>query len=582
MTVAILDTFYTLFKTNSEEIRKGYNDAEKATGKFTDAMKRADDGVHVAGEKIVETFKEVGTAIVAAFAFEHIKQFIESTIEVNAHLEQTSLRIGVAVEDLAALQAAATRFGGSADGVTGSLDFLNRGLADIAVKGTSRLKPFFDELKIHVLDSKGHVKGLVEVIKEIAEATRGKTAQERAGLAERFQLDPGLLMAMADGRRGLEDIIKRQKELGLTTEEDAEAAEKFEQKMADLRVQFGHVGNQIVGGLLPIMGKVVDVVMGFVGFLEKHKGLVEGFFIGAAGVIATFYLPAIIEAAVATAAFLAEVLFIPALIAAVIAAFAFLYDDIQKFLSGNKSVIGELSKKWPIIGEVVREVAKDIGAAWDWVQSYFAGGVSFIKSIANVLAAVFGFLSGKVQAFGKAFNAEFPEVVTVLKAIGTLVEWVTSKVAALVGWWLKFAAKGVIALPKALTNVAGWLDSAAVSINGPKLAMGGTAPSLEARGAAKDRRIADMFQPHPAQTVAALRSGQKQIAAATATQLSSVTHNAISNSNRTTTKKIEVKTGDITIHTQAKSGDEVTAALGDHLAEHVRKAIAQHDDGVAM
>jgi hypothetical protein len=598
--VAILDTFYTLFKTNSEEVRKGFQDAEKATDKFSESVKHADEGVNVAGQKIIETFTEIGAAIAAAFAFERVKEFIESTIEINAHLQQTSERIGVAVEDLAALQSAATRFGGSADGVTGSLDFLNRGLADIAVKGTSRLKPFFDELKINVLTGKGHVKDLVTVLGELADKMHGKSAQERAGLGERFALDPGLLLAMADGRRGLEDLIKRQKELGVTTAEDAEQAEKFSQKMEDLKTVFHHVGNEIVGGLLPLFGRMVDGVMAFAGFLEKHKPLVEGFFIGVGGIIAAEFLPAIIDAIIATAAFLAEWLLVPALIVAAGVAFGLLYDDIKNFLSGNKSVIGELTKKWPIIGEVVREVAKDVGAIFKWLGEYAEAWGSMWKATINLVVAIFTAFGRVASNMGReiynAWATSFPGAAKLIggvsDAIAGLIKWIEKAI----GWFVKFGASAVAAFPKALGNLAGWMNSAAVSINGPQLATGGTAPSLAARTAANDRRIADMFaphpartiaagkgyaQPHPAQTVAAIKAGKAQVAAATATHLSSVTNSAISHGSQTTTKKIEVKTGDITINTQAKDGKEVAGALGDHLAEHVRKAIAQHDDGVA-
>jgi hypothetical protein len=580
--VAILDTFYTLFKTNSDEIRKGYNDAEKATDKFTESMSRADAGVHAAGAKIVDTFKEVGATIAAAFAFEHVKEFIEATVELNAHLKETSERIGVDVEDLAALQSAATRFGGSAEGVTGTLDFLNRGLADIAVKGTSRLKPFFDELKINVLNGKGHVKDLQEVLGQLADKLAGKTVQERAGLGERFQLDPGLLLAMADGRRGLEDIIKRQKELGVTTEADAEAADKFEKKMADLRVQFQHVGNQIVGGLLPVLGKLVDGVMSFVGFLEKHKSLVEGFFIGIGGVIAVFYTPQVIKAAIATAGWLAEVLLIPALIAAAFAVFAFIFDDIKNFLEGNKSITGELAKRWPIVGEVIHDVANTVVGAWDWMMSILKGGETFFAGLGKLIGAALGALGREAVSVARAFAQAFPGIVAVFQGIGDKISWVIGLMEKLFGWIgrlggsaLKYLGEGLANAPKALSEL-GKLASNAADRIGPQPAYAGAGTVQAVRTAATEAAPA-------VKTVQAIQAGQKQVAAATATHLSSVTNNAITHgAQNTVTKKIEVKTGDITITTQATDGKQVVTALGDHLAEHVRKAIAQHDDGVAM
>lgn len=557
--MAILDTFYLLFKSNADDAKRGMDDAERGTKKFDEQLGRTDEHVRAAGEKIVETFTEVGVAIVAAFSVERLGEFLHETLEINAALQDTSERLGLAVEDLASLQSIGKRFGGSAEGVIGTIDFLNKGLEDIAVKGTSRLKPFFDELKINALDAHGKVKPVVEIIKELSDAFSHHTAQERSGLAERFGIDQGLLLAMAEGRRGLEDLIQRQKELGVTTERDAELADIFEKKLDDLQVVFHHVGNVLLSGVLPALTAVVDRVTEFVVFLRSHENLVTGFFIGIGTVISAVYLPAIVRAAIATLAFIAEWLLIPAMIAAVVAALAFLYDDVMAFLNGQKSVIGELTKRWPIVGEVVREVAKGVGEAFEWLLGAMKGSINLGISLFNLLVSaistgskfisnLFKGLAAVSNEFWQGFAKAFPLWAEGLKGIGKLLEWIVGLMAKALTWFGKLGFDAVQKLPKALDKWAGNIDAAATSLN-----PGGT-------------------------HLAMIGAGQGYLATAAATPLGSVSNTAIG--GRTSSKNVTVKVDKIEVQTQATDAQGVAGAVGDRLADHIRQAVNHHDDGV--
>lgn len=561
--MAILDTFYLLFKTNADEARKGMQGAEQATKVFDSQLGRTDAHVAAVGSHIVSVFENVAIRIAAAFAIERIAEFTFRTIEVNGALQDTSERIGVAVEDLSALGGAAKYFGGSVEGATQSLDFLNKGMADIAVKGTSRLKPFFDELKINPLTAAGKVKPLLEVYKELAGAFEKMTAQERAGYGEKFGIDQGLLLALASGRRGFEDIIERQKQLGAVTEKDAEAADRFDKQMTDLGTVLRHVSTIVTTAIVPALGEMVDGLITFVQFIETHHGLVEGFFAGAGGIIATFYTPAIIRATVATLGFLAEWLLVPALIAAAGAAFAFLYDDIKAFLSGNNSVIGELSKKWPMVGEVVREMAKDAVAAFHWMKDGIQNSFALIGSIINVGVAIFRRFGPAVGNMAReivhAWAQSFPQLFAFVEKLGHALEWLAGIAGKILGWF----AKGFADIPKALGNWSKDLDKTAMEIGGPKLAISGIRAGVT-----------------PAQTVAAVRAGQDHLATANAAPINSHTTNSMADHSRTSHKTVNVKVEKVEVMTQATDAKGVATAVGDHLTEQLRQAVNHHDDGV--
>lgn len=623
--MALLDTFYLMFKTNADEAKRGMADAEGAAGQFDDKIGRTDEHVHEAGARIVETFGEVGLAIAAAFSVERIREFLTEIIEVNGRLQDTSERIGVAVEDLAALQQGAKYFGGSADGVVSSLDFMNKGLADLAVKGTSRLKPFFDELKVEPLTAAGKVKPLLQVYGELADKMHEMTAQERSGIAERFGIDQGLLLMMAEGRRGFDDLIARQKELGVVSTADAEIADKFGKKMSDVGVVLRHVATGFLSPLLPALTSVFDTLINFVTFLQNHTGLVEGFFVGVGGVIAAVYLPAVIRAIVTTALWLAEILLVPALIAAAFAAFAFAYDDVKQFLAGNNSVIGELSKKWPIVGQVVRAMAKDAAAAWEWLVGYFKGGVNLFASIINLIVAVVdrvaAAVGGKLAGSMKLFADAFPLYAKMIRGIGEALEWVVGIAIKAATFLAKIGLGFLKDLPKAMQNWAADINRVAVNVNGPKLALQGVGGGKDPKATDKPSRTAsgpkqadDGKRSHagirpplaaegkharatgnlplaaegkrgridtgPVLAIQGVRDAGKAVHIAAATPLGAHTSNSISNHSSSVTKKTDVKIDKIEVHTQATDAVGIGAAIGGHLNEQIRQAVNHHDDGV--
>lgn len=555
----VLDTFYILFKSNAAEAEKGAKQATEAGKELEHGLGRMDAVAVQAGEHIIETFKEVGATLLGVFAAERLFEFTKEVVELNAQLGITAERLGIDVEELYAWQQATERAGGSADGFNSTLDYLNRGMADIATKGTSRLKPFFDELKISVTDAAHKVRPLTTILGELADKFSKMDAQQRAGIGEKLGIDQGTLLLLAQGRRAVEDIVNQEKALGAVTKEDTEIAHAFHIQMHDLGDAFHAVATAVASTILPGLSKVVGYITEFVQFLSTHKGLVEGFFVGVGTVIATTLLPAVIKAVVWVGALAVEFLAVPLAIAAVIAAFAFLYDDIQNFLAGNNSIIGELSKKWPIIGETVREVAKDIGAAFEWAKGFFGNFIQFIASGVNLLYTLFQkFGEGVRDRFtgvSEGLAKAFPFWAKVFKEIGGLIEWLIGLVGKLVGWFAKFSIGTIAALPKALGNWAKDLDKGAV-------ALGGTTPGQKVAAASG--------------AIAGVVAARDKIAAANASPLNAERPAAGAVVNKHITVNAPVT---VNAKTDA-SADDIAGAVHGHIGDQVRQAVGHFDDGV--
>lgn len=552
---SLLETFFILFDSNADKVKKGADDAKRSTNDLDDSLTQSDRNAQALGDSITSAFKAAALGFAAAFGGNEIKDLVLGQAELNEQLGVTSKRLGIQVEDLDAWGQAAQRSGGSAEGLYQTLDFLNKGMADIATKGTSRLKPFFDELKIKVTDGPKQVRPLLDILGDLSDKLSKMGAQQAAGIGEKLGIDPGVLIMLQSGRRGVEDLVQRQKELGVATEADTEAAHKFEMSLQDLEQQGRHLATGIGSVILPYLERFFDWVGKIVDYLSGHKELVEGFFIGVAGAITAYYLPAVIDGIVATIAFLAPWLLLIGIIAAIGAIVGLVFDDIKNYMEGHKSVIGEIEKRWPKIAEAVREFGHVVGEVFAYITDLaeaFGGLAAAVFTLvfgvwkigAHYAAEAFGVFMGVARAGVNWFLKTFPWVgdafkglvegfQTYGKVIGAIWDWIVDRV--------KNAADIIRGLTKGISAI-----SVALGITA-------AAPSLA----------------HPA-TVAAINTAQVALAGVNGTNVP-VGH---------THKTLSLSTGPITINTQATDAPGILHDFSTSLHNEMRQALDHFDDGV--
>lgn len=591
----ILETFFILFDTNADKLKKGNEDAKESSRDLETSLTATDRAGQVMGEHLVATLKTVGLAFVAAFAFDRIKDEIFEVGEFTDALGKSAKRLGVSIEFLDTWEEATKRAGGSTGEFTQTLDFLNKGMADIAVKGKSRLSPFFDELKIKVTDAGGHIKPFSVLLGDLADKLSKMSAQEAAGYGEKLGLNQGTLLLLVQGRRAVEDLVNRQKELGAITQEDADIAERFNDQWDDTKQIFRNIAAAIGSALFPAFADFLKLVEHIAVYLRQHKGLIEGFFVGIAGVITAIFLPAVIEAAVATLLFLGPWLLIGAAIVGALAAFALFYDDVQQFLAGNKSVIGELSKTWPFIGETIKGVIQGIGDVWQWFVDLLDGGVSAVTGVAALIVAVWGRVSEVFHQFTAGLANAFPFWALVFKGLGTLLENISGIILDVVGAiaqmlaaMAKFGASALGAIPSLLKSFGGGTHELALSVAGKPA----PAPRSPAPGARRPEDQVDapgrptprpnpLVPPLPALVAQTVQQARVAIHTADNTPLAATSPAALAAERGPARVDATVNVnGPITIQSQATDADGIAKDIAGHLKSHIRQAITHHDDGV--
>lgn len=339
-------------------------------------------------------------------------------------------------------------------------------------------------------------------------------------------------------------------------------------------------------------------------FIRENGTLVQGFAIGLAAALAIVaaalwgsYIPAWTAAAIATIVALAPVIAVTAAVLAAAAAFALLWEDVQAFLNGQPSLLGDLVKRYGW----VREAVEFIGAAlqflgrvgrevWDALTASAEGAGPVFATVLDIIGGVFRgiwqvagpvlsllwdaiLLWGRINATvwrgifavaSEVFAALAPVVIPVLQTIGQIVEWLGGVFAAVAkaiwGEWgamfgrfverLQFVIGLVRSLMGFAENVRRGVDAAIDKVQGG------------------------------AQARQAVRAGRGQLATAAANPMAAQTPNSVAAGARSSQRSTHVQVGKVEVHTQATDADGMAKAAGGALSSQLRRTTDHYDDGV--
>ena len=350
--MSILETFYILFKSDASDVKKGAEEAEKSTKKLDESLKNVNKGTEKVGRSFVELVRAAATFLGVAAAAHTVLTGITEANNYALQLGDASRALGVNAQDLDLWGNAVKRTGGTVEGFQHAL----KGLAEhfgtssaVALRALPQLAGVFQRLGTFRALQYGKILGL----------------------------DEPTILLLQRGRREVESILKQQKELGTVTKANIENAQEYRIAQNNLDTAFRSLFLTLSQEVTPILTRFYNFLVPIIEYIKSHKDLVIGAFIGI-GVAAAIMLAPFIVAN-------APVIAIAAGIAIFIGLVAIAYEDLQAFLHGNNSLIGDILKKWPIIGAVVGAVVD----SWKQKIELLTKAFQFFKSIIDKIGNFF-------------------------------------------------------------------------------------------------------------------------------------------------------------------------------------------------
>lgn len=374
--MSIIETLYVLFKGDSTDVKKAAKESEKAVDDLSGKINTTFEKTDKVTAKVNKSFYDLAKSAVAFVgATSAAYTVFYKTIEASnfaGELGNVSKALGVNVGDLDAWGQAVQRTGGSAAGFQQSLKALGQHFgisAGMALKALPQLASVFQRLGNFRAQYYGKLLGL----------------------------DEATILLLQQGRREVEAIINRQKELGVVTEKDVEISNKFKIANLELSLAFRSLYLTIAQDIIPVFTKAYHAILPFVDYLKAHKDLVIGTLIGIA-VVVTVMAGAFVVANIALFATIAAV-------TALIGVFAIAFEDIKAYIEGNQSLTGDLLKRWTNVKDLFSDILEIMKKIFSFSAVPALSGVISVaqKALGYVNSNGAAMTAGASQFLNKSF-----------------------------------------------------------------------------------------------------------------------------------------------------------------------------------
>lgn len=384
-------------------------------GMRLDSSRLADDATRIGTEldrlvtplaqKIADNFstplkglfaKLAGVFSVSAAA----NQYIQAADAVG----ELSESLNVDVEELQAWEGAAARSGGSAQAFQVSLRNLSNQAAG-AAGGVQGIAQTFQKLGVAYKDAQGNSRNTIDILQDLADKADKLNKQEFAGLAKKLGLDTGTIQLLQTGRAKVDELIARQKELGLYTKEDTEIAKKAKLAMDDFQQAAKMLSAQLMRIFVPALTFVTEKFTKFLSFLREHAPFIIAV-ASLAGIAAAVVKLSSALSALEKAAWKAWRPFIPWAIA--IGTAALVLDDLYAYMQGGESYFENF---WSMFG-TGEEITQFLTDAWNGFKNAVNAVLDVIRPFAPELfkIGVFALIAYSAFTVFKGLAAIFSPV----------------------------------------------------------------------------------------------------------------------------------------------------------------------------
>ena len=338
----IIDSLLIAVKMDNTDLDKGLKQAEGKVSSFAARIK-------------LGAIAKLGSFASVGFVMSQVKKLTA----VADELGKIADRIGADVPKLQSWATASKLAGGSVEAFYDTAGRLGSELQRIAVTGKSRLLPFFESMGVATLDATGKARDVFDVLTDVAGAVEGMDRQTSAGILKRLQLDDGTIGLLQMGKKGMQDLIRYERELGVFQKEDTVIAANYNDAMDRLTRTMNMSFLPVIRLFAPVLTEAAKAMTSAFAFIQKHSLAFEIALAGIALVIGALVLPSL------WSLFVAIMTNPITWIIAAIVGLILILEDLYVYAKGGKSQFEDL---WKTLG-TGEEVMAAIQGAWDFLKA---------------------------------------------------------------------------------------------------------------------------------------------------------------------------------------------------------------------
>ncbi|NWC11939.1 hypothetical protein HX776_24435 [Pseudomonas agarici] len=280
----IIDALVVTLGLDSSNYQKGQKEVDEGLDKLKENAGSTAKEMELRGKQAAVFVSAIKTELIGLFALvtagKGLTSFISDSISGTAALGRFAANLNMSARDLDGWGKAAELFGGTAEGVRGSLQNIAGGIQQFALTGESELIPIFRSLGVAVSDSSGKVRDYREIMLDVADKFKGMSGQEALSFGKMLGLDDGTITLLRKGRQAVEDVVAQTTKASGVTQQSVEASQRVQRELALVRQQFEGVGQSIYESLGPALEMLSGDLGKFSTWVSEHREEIQGFFTG--------------------------------------------------------------------------------------------------------------------------------------------------------------------------------------------------------------------------------------------------------------------------------------------------------------
>ena len=295
----LLDSFFIEVGIDPRKYHEGARDVEESFAKTKNEFRSFAGGVEEQGKKISDVFRLMKGGIiglVGGIAGAEVAKFIDGVADMDATTARLSHSIGMNVQGMSLWQGIVRQFGGTAQDARTTVASLADELTRVQQTGGPFSSGAFAALlqrsvpNWRDLTAKGDWNDILMGMARYVEQQPGTAAQKRFWLQSIPGMTPGMLYALQQGAKAINDAADAAKRAGLEDENAGQAAIDYSAKTQQLEMSLEQLARQTYPAMTAAVDTLADSLRNasneadaFHGSFDPRKWDVKSFLLGPEG-----------------------------------------------------------------------------------------------------------------------------------------------------------------------------------------------------------------------------------------------------------------------------------------------------------
>lgn len=393
MAGTVIDALVVSLGLDSSLFTKGQKDAAASLKKTSDQADKTAKDMEANGKKAAEFFGQIKVQVLELFAVftagKGISSFVSDVVAGDAAVGRLATNVGMSTDSLSAWQGVAERAGGSAAGISGSIQNLSSQMQKMALTGQSDVIPFLAQAHINLQKFFDASAPMSDKLLDLSDAFSKMSAPRAQAIGAGMGLDQGTINVLMQGRAAVEAMLAEQAKIGETNAADAKSAQQLQAAWNALGQSSTDLGRKILTSLSPFIQQLSAALLKLSEWAASHRPMVEAMFIGLAAAVTAF--------AAVLAAPLAGIAALSTGIGVAVAAIAVLYDDWKTWIDGGQSAFGGF---WQFFANAWNTISSIVGPAFEYLGKLFG---DYFNDARDILKLIVGLFFGSADDVRKAW-----------------------------------------------------------------------------------------------------------------------------------------------------------------------------------